>query len=217
MKGLILKDFINLKKNLKIFGLLSVLYIVLAVASKDTGFFNSVMTMLFAILTMSLFSYDDMAKWEIYGLTMPITREDMVSSKYAMLLLLTMFGVAFSSIISIGINIVLKKENLFASISNSFIGAFVVILLYSIVFPFIIKLGVEKARIIILIIMVIPFAIVSAINTYMKEGFTDIPGSLTTLLDFLSRNSFILLPVIALAFLYLSYRVSVGIYRRKDF
>ncbi len=217
MKGLLLKDFINLKKNFKIFGLLSIIYIVLAVASKDTGFFNSIITMLFAILTMSLFSYDDMAKWEIYGLTMPITREDMVKNKYAMLLLLTMFGIAFSSIISIGINIVLKKENLFASISNSFIGAFVVIVLYSIVLPIIIKLGVEKARIIILIIMVVPFAVVSAINAYLKEGFSVATGSLATLLYSTSSYSYFLLPVIALLILYLSYRISVGIYRKKDF
>lgn len=217
MKGLILKDFINLKKNFRIFGLLSILYIVLAVTTKDTGFFNSVITMLFAILTMSLFSYDDLAKWDIYALTMPVSKEDMVCSKYIMMLLLTLFGTAFSSIISIGINIVLKTDSFFDSVINSLIGAFVVIVLYSIVLPFIIKLGVEKARIVFFIVILIPFVAITAMSAYMKEGTSGIPGSVNTVFAFLLRYSFLLLPIIALSVLFISYRISVGIYRRKDF
>lgn len=217
MKGLILKDIINLKKNFRIFGLLSVLYIVLAITSKDTGFFSSVITMLFAILTLSLFSYDDLAKWDIYALTMPVSREDMVSSKYIMLILLTLFGTVFSSIVTMGINIALKSDSLFTSVSNAFVGAFVVIILYSFVFPFIIKLGVDKARIIFFVSIIIPFVVVSSISAFMKEETSEIPGGLIAAMDFLSHYSGIVLPIIALAVLYLSYRISVVIYRKKDF
>ncbi len=217
MKGLILKDIINLRKNFKIFGLLSVLYIILAVTSKDTGFFSSVITMLFAILTLSLFSYDDLAKWDIYALTMPVTKEDMVSSKYIMLILLTLFGTVFSGIITIGINIVLHSESLFTSVSNSFSGAIIVIVLYSIVFPFIIKLGVDKSRIIFFIAIIVPYVVASTVNAIMKEGTSEIPEGLIAALDFFSRYSYLVLPVIALVVLYLSYCISVGIYRRKDF
>lgn len=59
-------------------------------------------------------------------MTMPVSREDMVSSKYIMLILLTLIGTVFSSAITIGINVVLKSDNLFTTIINSFIGAFIV-------------------------------------------------------------------------------------------
>lgn len=217
MKGLILKDIINLKKNFKIFGLLSVLYIILAITTKDTGFFSSVITMLFAILTISLFSYDDLAKWDIYALTMPVSKEDMVSSKYIMLIILTLFGTVFSSIVTIGINFVLKSDSLFTSVTNSLIGAFVVIVLYSFVLPFLIKLGVEKARIIFFIAIIIPFVVVSSVNAFMKGVNSEIPEGLVTLLDFISHYSGLVLPITALIALYLSFRISVGIYRKKDF
>jgi ABC-type transport system involved in multi-copper enzyme maturation permease subunit len=158
-----------------------------------------------------------LAKWDIYALTMPVSREDMVSSKYIMLILLTLFGTAFSSIITIGINVALKADSLFTSVSNSFIGAIVVIMLYSIVLPFIIKLGVEKARIIFFVAMIIPFVVVSSISAFMKEETSEIPGWLVSGMDFLSHYSGIVLPIIALAVLYLSYRISVVIYRKKDF
>ncbi len=217
MKGLILKDFINLKRNFKIFGVLSLLYTLLAITSKDTGFLSGVITMLFAILTLSLYSYDDLAKWDIFALTMPITKEDMVRSKYIMLILLTLLGTAFSSIVSISINIVIKKVDFLDPVSNSLIGAFVVIVLYSILLPFIIKFGVEKARLILFITMFIPFVIASIINAIVKEGISDISGGLVKVFDFISRYYFILLPLTALAILYVSYRISVRIYRRKEF
>ncbi len=217
MKGLILKDFINLKKNFRIFGILSLLYIFMAYVMKDAGFFSSIVTMLFAILTLSLFSYDDMAKWDIYALTMPVTKDSMVSSKYIMLLLLTLLGTVFSSIISIIMNIALKSDNILVSIPNSLIGAFIVIMLYAVVLPFIIKLGVEKARMVFFVVMIIPFVIVSVLQGFIKDGFQEVPKQLVTAFDFLSRFSGIILPAIAILVLYISYSISVEIYRKKEF
>jgi ABC-type transport system involved in multi-copper enzyme maturation permease subunit len=146
---------------------------------------------------------------------MPVSREDMVSSKYIMLILLTLFGTVFSSIVTMGINIALKSDSLFTSVSNAFVGAFVVIILYSFVFPFIIKLGVEKARIIFFVSIIIPFVVVSSISTFMKEETSEIPRGLVSVMDFLSHYSGIVLPITALAALYLSYRISVKRYTAR--
>ncbi|NLC17603.1 MAG: ABC-2 transporter permease, partial [Clostridiales bacterium] len=71
MKGLIIKDFINLKKSLKMFLIMSVLYFFIAINTDNPYFFTSMLTVLLAITTVSLFAYDDMAKWDVFALTMP--------------------------------------------------------------------------------------------------------------------------------------------------
>lgn len=217
MKGLLIKDFINLKKNFRIFGVLSLFYIFLAFTMKDADFFSSVFTMLFAILTLSLFSYDDMAKWDIYALTMPVSRESMVQNKYFMMLFLTLIGTVFSSLVSVALNIALKADSILVSVQNSLIGALIVILLYSIILPFIIKMGVEKARFIFFIIIFVPFAIISFVNTYMKNIDMDKLEKFSEIIRNLMKYSYIVLPLVGVFVLGISYRISVGIYRKKEF
>lgn len=75
MKGLIIKDFMNLKKSLKMFLIISVFYFFMAISTDNPYFFTSILTVILPITTISLFSYDDMAKWDVYALTMPFDRK----------------------------------------------------------------------------------------------------------------------------------------------
>ena len=57
-----IKDFVNLKKNIKIFAVVTLLYGFMAFTSEDASFFSSIFTMLIAVLTLSAYSYDEIAK-----------------------------------------------------------------------------------------------------------------------------------------------------------
>jgi ABC-type transport system involved in multi-copper enzyme maturation permease subunit len=217
MTGLILKDFINLKKNIKIFAILAVLYGFMAFTTSDASFFSSMFTMLIAILTLSVYSYDELAKWDVYALTMPVSREDIVRGKYIIMLLLTFLGAVIGTVITIVIKMIQQDNDFVSGAQSSLLGGAVVILFYCIAMPFITKLGVEKARFIFFAIYLIPFAIIYFIGNAVEAGDYVIPEQLIRFGEKLVSNAAILGPLVLLFALVVSYTISVGVYRKKEF
>ena len=92
-----------------------------------------------------------------------------------------------------------------------------IIIFYSFSIPFITKVGVEKSRYMVDAIYVIPFIVGTGIFKLLKERYPDPPEILVDMGMFLVRNIYILVPIIVLASLWISYRISVKIYRKKEF
>jgi hypothetical protein len=217
MTGLILKDFINLKKNVKIFAVLAVLYGFMSFVSTDASFFSSMFTMLIAILTLSVYSYDELAKWDLYALTMPVSREDIVRGKYIIMLLLTALGAVIGSLSMIIIRLIQGDGQLMSGIQSPWLGAAIVLLFYSIALPVITKLGVEKARFIFFAIYAIPFAIIYFVGNAIEKGDVVIPKEVISLFMRFVDNGAILIPLLLIFALFVSYTIAVGIYRKKEF
>lgn len=217
MKGLILKDLINLKKNVKIFAILALLYGFMAFTTTDASFFSSMFTMLIALLTLSVYSYDELAKWDVYALTLPVSREDIVRGKYIIMLMLTVIGAVIGTVSTAVIKMIQHDNYFIAGLKNSLLGGAVVILFYCIALPFITKLGVEKARFIFFAIYLIPFAIIYFIGNAVKAGDFVIPEQFYRIAEKLVRNIAILGPLVLLFALVVSYTISVGVYRKKEF
>ncbi len=217
MIGLVIKDFVNLKKNIKIFSVAALLYVIMAFTSKDPSFFSSLFTVLIAMLTLNAYSSDEAAKWDIYALTMPVSREDIVRGKYAIMISLTLIGSAVGTVLTIVLNAVLGNEQIASGVMGCWIGAAIVILFYSITIPFITKLGVEKARLIFFMIYIIPFAIFFLMSNAIKDGRITISGELINIGYRLMDNAYVLLPLLLLFALAVSYTVSVRLYLKKEF
>jgi hypothetical protein len=217
MKGLLLKDFINLKKNVKIFGVLTILYAFMSFTSKDASFFGSIFTMLFAILILSTFSYDELAKWDGYALTMPVSRETIVQGKYIMMLFLTFIGAAFSAVFTVLLNIVLKSQSLFYGIQVCAFGSAIVILFYSITIPIIMKLGVEKARLAFFAVYLVPFVIAYIGKEVIERSGVAMPGELYAAIEFFVKYVYIIVPMVVIIALCSSYLISIEIYKKKEF
>jgi hypothetical protein len=217
MRGLIIKDFINLKKNFKILSLLLILYGTMAFFQENVSFFGTIYTLLFAILTISTYSYDELAKWDTYVLTMPVTKKNIVQGKYLIMLLMTGLGSLFSIFFMVIINVLLKKANVFSGIETAVLGASIVIIFYCITIPFIVKLGVEKARLIFFAVYFIPFIITIFAGKAVKNGSMVIPESIIKLGKQFFEYRFILIPIIILTALVVSFTISLRIYQKKEF
>jgi len=217
MSGLIWKDLINLKRYAKTFGIFILVYGFLAFTQKDTGFITGVFTIFSAILTMSSYSFDEMSKWDAYALTMPITRKDIVRGKYLLMLLFVLFGSTFSAVFGTLINIAIGSENVFGGMEASFIGAAIVILFYSIILPFITKQGIEKARIILFIVYIVPFVAGYFLKTALKAGSIEIPDQLLQISETAIQYRHLLIPIVLITSLSISYFISSQIYCKKEF
>ena len=217
MTGLIFKDFINLKKNFRMYSIIIVIYALMSFFEKDSGFFGPILTMTFALLVLTTYSYDEAAKWDGYALTMPITRANIVQGKYALMLLLSVIGFLFSSLFTAILNIILEKENYLHGVQACGIGAILCFAYYCIAIPIITKMGVEKARFIFLAIYFIPFALVMMISKGLKSGELTIPEQLTKIGIFLMDNIYIVIPLMLFLMFTISYNITIRIYTKKEF
>lgn len=209
MIGLIKKDLLMIKNNLKLVSIIFIVFFIMAIQGEVELSF--VPAMISVMLFMSTFSYDEYNKWDAYAITLPNGRNNVVLSKY----LATLILITISIIITIGLNIIvglinnnLDYESILSTMSGCFFG---IILIEAIIYPFIFKYGIEKGRIGLFIGSFILVALISLISK------TENINKLTNIISFFEAYWYIILPILFTAFLYLSYRISNKIYLKKEF
>lgn len=201
MKGLILKDIVNLKQQAKVYLLIIAIWIVIGISSKDGGFFGMLICVLTTFLPITALAYDEKAKWDKYSLTMPVSKKEVVLSKYVLALAASVVGF----MISLVFNVVISKAFV-ESLSASAVYWGISIVVFSIVLPLMYKFGVEKGRMLILVVFLIPtlFAVL------MSKLNIPHPSEV-----FISSLKFIL-PIFILAVLIASVWASIKIYTKKE-
>lgn len=155
MKGLILKDFHNITKQYKILLILFAFYLIGSVSSKDADFFGSIITILMTMQVITAMAYDEKSNWNRYALTMPISRSDLVLSKYLLGCILLAISFAANFIFQIFAGPGTFTEALLSSFATTGLGLFFIFL----ILPFLFKFGVEKGRYVTMLIIFILSAI----------------------------------------------------------
>ncbi len=210
MLGLIKKDLFLIKSNLKILVILFVVYgFMIFQGEMDLSF---VLPLMSVVIMISTFSYDTYNKWDAYAITLPDGRKNSVRAKYLATIILIIVTTIIITILSVAISYfqikVVDYENIFSTILGA---VFATTLLQSFMYPVIYKFGVEKARIGIFIVV---FGITIIGGIIAK--FIDFKSIFQTL-DNLENYWMIILPIVMIVILYLSYKISEGIYKKKEY
>lgn len=207
MKGLILKDLFTLKKQMKVTLLISVFYIIMSVATDNSGMLLTMIVLLCAMLPISSMSYDEMCKWDKYALSMPISRKTLVWSKYLLGILFDMAGLLIvipTNLIMTVVNGDMKmREQLMISLGVSGVA----LIYLALILPILFKLGVEKGRILMLAVFLVPMAVVFLVG----KTHINLPSEQTI------NRLLYLLPIFIIALLIVSILISVRIYEKKEF
>ena len=91
MKGLLLKDIYVAKKNLRTFLVMILAFSLGSLAVRDSGnFFLCYGIVMMPGITMSLISYDERYHWDTYAGAMPLNREQIVTEKYLLHLVMVL-------------------------------------------------------------------------------------------------------------------------------
>lgn len=210
MKGLIKKDLLMIKSNIKILLILLLIYGVMAYKGQmDLSFILPFMSVMIMIST---FSYDTYNKWDAYAITLPDGRKNSIRSKYIATLLLivitTIVVAVLMTIIGYAHAKTINFNDIFATILGTFLATTI---LQSFMYPSIYKFGLEKARIGIFVV-VFGIAIIGGIlSKYINFA------SLFQKLSFLNNYMIILVPIIIVVMMYISYKVSEAIYKKKEY
>lgn len=200
MLGLILKDLLNLKKQVGLYALIIGVFIVISISQKDGGVLGGFIIVFCGMMPITALSYDERAKWERYGLTMPVSRTDMVISKYLLGVLVMVCSTLIyaTSFAFSGIDL---RQNLLLHICF-FSGAIVFL---SVLLPIMFKFGVEKGRILMLVFCFTPMIVMGLADKFAIQKPNE--ESLMNLLK--------LFPVVAIVIFALSMFISVSIYKNK--
>lgn len=206
MIGLIIKDILNLKKSLVAGLLMLLLFSVAAYQSEDPTFLIGVFVIIISMQAISAIAYDDLAKWDVYALTMPISKGKLVTSKYILAILLSTIALIVSTIISYFLILPVSNLSITEFLLSSYLVFAIAILLISVILPLIYKLGVERSRLLLVAVILIPASIGVLLNK-MDIALPD-------------ENQFWMLvkisPIIIIGILLISILISTRIYRNKD-
>lgn len=217
MKGLIVKELINISKSLKVVLALVVFYGMIALTTESPGAFTGVILLVLAMAVLSTYSYDEMANWDVYALTLPLSRDNIIQAKYMFMLIMSLLGFVLNGLTLIVINWITKVDNVFEDLNYVALGTAIVILFYSIIIPIITKVGITKARLYILVIYMLLFLFGSFIFKQIKKISPNPPNGLIVFLKMVIRNAYIIIPLSIIIILGMSYYISIRVYRKKEF
>ncbi len=206
MKGLILKDLLNLRSTFKMLGAMIVFFAV-AFLREGNSFVFGIIILMFAMMVVTTISYDDLAKWDAYALTMPVTRAEMVLSKYLVMVLLNTLGAVLSLIIGIVGSFLMNQSfdlEILVIVGLVYLIAFI---FGSLIIPLIYKFGTEKARLMLFLCALIP----TALFLLLEQFNVPLPTTGNPWIYL------ILLVACSVIGVILSYLISLKIYTKKEF
>jgi ABC-2 type transport system permease protein len=165
--------------------------------------FTSMMTMVAVLIPLTAMAYDERSKWDRYALTMPISRKNMVMSRYLLGLIFLIVAFVLSMLVNIVISNMKTAENTLVVLGGFSTG----LMLMSVIFPLLFKFGVEKGRIFMMIVIFIP---VAALMMISKLGISMPDEEIIKSVIYLS-------PIIGAVIFLISIYVSLWIYKKKEF
>lgn len=209
MLGLVKKDLLMIKGNMRQVILFLVVFIILAL--EENNIIVIVPVFVSMMIFMTTFSYDEYNKWDAYAISLPVSRKNIVKSKYVASLILWLIALLVTVVIAVVMGVFEQNWN-YSEMFGMILGcAFSIVLLEAIMFPLIFKFGIEKGRIGI-------FVGVFAIAALLGFIFTgvDLNGA-SGFIEFFNKYYYILIPLVALILLLISYFISKRIYLKKEF
>jgi ABC-2 type transport system permease protein len=212
MSGLVLKDLCVLKKAVRSYVVILLVYAVLtATGMLDTSFLSGFLALLITMMPISSFSYDDLARWDRYAAALPVGRRGIVQSKYVFTLLISAGALVLGLGVS-GIAAALRwgdsslPELIIVNIACIAAGLF----LNAVILPFLFRYGAEKSRMILLAVFVVVFG--GGMLLLKFVGST----TLAAVEQVFSAGGMAAAAVAGLLCLLVSYFISCHIYQKKE-
>lgn len=209
MVGLILKDLMTIQRQMKTQAFLFIFFLVMSFIVQQGSMLFTLVIIMVTFQAITAITYDEQSGWDKYANTLPISKGDIVLSKYILSILLMIMGLIFA----LPIVLIIQRftPNNWASAEFFLTFNLIVTLAFcmlAILLPVYIKFGSIKGRIVLIAICFIPGFLFSVINKQLPDMFL--------VLTNMKHFSF-LAPFAGLLILWLSSLISTAIYKQKEF
>lgn len=207
MSGLLLKELYMARKYCRLHLVITVLFLGMAMLpSAENLFLLFYPSAMASFIPVTLLSYDTQSKWDVYFDTLPTSRAQYVSAKYLIGLILGELVLALTAVtqlLAIRLNGEIGLNQLLPLLWGL---QAITLVLPTLCLPPIFKLGVEKGRILFLVMIGIVFGGSAALALGVEDGGSfSLPGNLSV---------WLLLGVIVLYAL--SWVLSIRLYRTRE-
>ena len=214
MTGLIMKDILMMRKVLKSYLLLIVIYIVLAYLDFfDYSFIITFVQVILAVMPISAFAYDEQSKWDRYAISLPLGRNRVVGARYLFVLLLTLFtmGLAGTALLYL-----VQQADPLEMFVTLMVSTTIGLMIPTILLPLSYKMGAERARPYLYAIIFIP---VIAVVLLARAGVLDksVLKGMELLTPTALAGGTALLPLAGLVLLFVSYLISCRVAAGKEY
>ncbi len=213
MKGLILKDLYLWKRYARIYTLYLLVFGAVGAYSGMASFFVSMTSVILLTLPLSAWNYDQYNKWDRAALAGPVSRRQLVQAKYLLTLLLMTTILVLNFLFNLVMMAFHPQLEAGELLTTTLSGVLPVGFVSFLSFPFIIRFGVEKGRMVMILscllvvgFLVLGFGGLSAAN----GGLSNIPDS--TFLFWLFAVGLPLLALLAA----ISYFLSLRFYEARE-
>ena len=218
IKGLITKDILQLKSYKKTLIIFIMVFALTSISAQD-GVENMLVIMLtlgLGMFSMASFNYDEFNKADRYILTLPLTKKEVVLSKYILVIGSTVMGSIIGIMLSYIVTFAMNKQvpNIEEIISVGLGSVLGIGLIEAIQIPCVYKWGAEKGRIQMVIVTALVALLAGGIIFIGEKANIQLPAN--NILNIL--NTFLPLIFIGLTIIiyYISYKVAYKIYNRKE-
>ncbi|PWM74234.1 MAG: hypothetical protein DBX59_04085 [Bacillota bacterium] len=169
MKGLLLKDFINVKTHLFYYLISVIIFIAVAVITENNYFFYGAMMFFSVSMTMSNMNFDEHDGFEKFAVSSGIPRKKIVWGKYLFAAITLVVFAAFCAVVNLALQS--GAEEYYAALI--YLAAAIVVL--DIMLPLFFRFGVERSRYMYVLALVIVMLVVAASGALIGASALSLP------------------------------------------
>lgn len=215
MKSLILKDLYNIGHNAKSMLFMLLIFALFFVPRDGAESYIIISGILCSMMVITTFSFDENSKWNKYAMVMPVSKKDLVASKFMVLLIFSAIGAVAGLLIGVIGTVIVGKIDYgnwdgIVTLIGSTLGSLVIAEVFgSVSIPLLFKFGAEKARVLSLVAILVPVGICFGIYQLIQILGITVTDNMVLILLCCS-------PILGALWTYLMYRISYSIFRNKE-
>ena len=176
IRGLILKDLYNTRRSAKVLLVILLVYGGISLTSRDLSATVGLTTMYSLLLPISAFSFDQASHWSSFALTLPITRRQLVTARYAFSILMVLCA-SFFLLLSTLIAHLIDSADMLDGLLAFLFSISVVLIILSITIPSVYHFGPDRGRMIMFGVCMTPILLIVAGSKLLPaEVFSSIRG-----------------------------------------
>lgn len=162
MKAILKSDLLTLRMLAKSYAIVFAMMLLFTFIMKNTAFLAFYPAFMTVMLPNTLAASTEQSGWESCLLTMPVRPEWVVRSRYLIILL---FGTA-SAFVGFVLSLFVPQDDRAAGIIALLVALLIPLVINSIVLPCIYRFGLQKARIIMIVLICVPSLLIPTLQIF---------------------------------------------------
>ena len=219
MRGLIIKDFLYLKNTWKNLVIIFIGSLLISIALGNYLLTICALSLILLTNTINTFQTDEFFNTDSYTLSLPLSRRQIITARYIYTFIMVITAFFVGLVLFYLIHFIIKPNH--NGLNTDMLKYLIMLegtslLVDSIFYRVIYKVGCEKSRLVLLSIVMLLLGIGSILSVYINvfdKDFIDF----VAIINFIQKNGVMVLSIVVTISIIISYFLSILFYKKRDF